>query len=92
MLALAIVKASAKMRTGPPVDAPEDYTLPVWAEEIPLRLMAAAPVPDERCMAQLEVPRNRRSELMIRLPGAWGCRRGNGHARLTNRMGLQRCQ
>lgn len=56
VLALPIVEASAKVRTGPPVDAPEDYELPVWAGEIPLELKAAAPVTDARCSAQLKVP------------------------------------
>jgi hypothetical protein len=53
---VAIAEASAKVRTGPPIDAPEDYALPVWAGEIPLRLTAAAPVADEQGVAQLEVP------------------------------------
>ncbi|WP_317133845.1 pyridoxamine 5'-phosphate oxidase family protein, partial [Leptolyngbya sp. PCC 6406] len=57
VLALPIAEASAKVRTGPPIDAPEDYALPVWAGEIPLRLTAAAPVADDRCMTHLEVPR-----------------------------------
>jgi len=39
----------AKIRTGPPIDAAEDYGLPVWAGELPLRLVAAEPVPDQRC-------------------------------------------
>ncbi|MGF1569175.1 MAG: pyridoxamine 5'-phosphate oxidase family protein [Nodosilinea sp.] len=56
VLALPIAEASAKVRTGPPIDAPEDYGLPVWAGEIPLRLTAAAPVGDDRCMAPLGVP------------------------------------
>ena len=49
----ALDEASAKIRTGPPVDAAEDYDLPVWAGEIPLRLTAGAPMPDERCSAPL---------------------------------------
>src|SRR4051812_22349241 len=31
VLALPIAEASAKIRTGPPVDDEEDYALPVWA-------------------------------------------------------------
>jgi hypothetical protein len=57
VLALAIAEASTKGCTGPPIDAPEDYALPIWAGEIPLRLTAAAPVADDRCLPQLEVPR-----------------------------------
>ena len=41
VLALSITEASAKVRTEPPIDAPEDYALPIWAGEIPLRLVAS---------------------------------------------------
>jgi uncharacterized protein len=57
VLALPIAEASAKVRSGPPIDAPEDDALSVWAGEIPLRLTAAAPVADDKCLAELEVPR-----------------------------------
>ena len=43
-----IAEASAKRRAGPPVDAEEDYALPVWAGEIPLRQVADKPVADPR--------------------------------------------
>jgi nitroimidazol reductase NimA-like FMN-containing flavoprotein (pyridoxamine 5'-phosphate oxidase superfamily) len=56
VLALPIAEASAKVRTGPPVDAPEDYALPIWAGEIPLRLQAEGPVTDNRCSPTLTVP------------------------------------
>lgn len=52
VIALPIDEASAKARVGGPVDAPEDYALPVWAGEVPLRLTAGSPMPDGRC----EVP------------------------------------
>jgi len=48
VLAMSLDEASAKLRTGPPVDDEEDYALPVWAGEIPVRLQAAAPVADPR--------------------------------------------
>ena len=48
VLKLPLAEASAKVRTGPPVDDEEDYALPVWAGEIPLRLAAGAPAPDPR--------------------------------------------
>jgi uncharacterized protein len=53
VVALSIREASAKVRTGPPVDAAEDYALPVWAGELPLGLRAADPVPDPRCSAPI---------------------------------------
>jgi uncharacterized protein len=49
VVALAIREASAKIRTGPPVDAAADYELPVWAGELPLTMSPGDPVPDGRC-------------------------------------------
>lgn len=46
VLALPLVEASAKVRTGHPTDEREDYSLPIWAGEIPLRLVAALPISD----------------------------------------------
>jgi uncharacterized protein len=56
VLSLPLVEASAKIRTGPPLDDEEDYALPVWAGVIPLRLEAGEPVADERLMRGIEVP------------------------------------
>ena len=53
VVALALQEASAKVRTGPPVDAPEDYSMRVWAGEIPLRLIPGEPAPDPRCAVSL---------------------------------------
>jgi uncharacterized protein len=49
VVAMEIVEASAKIRSGPPVDAAEDYQLPIWAGELPLRMTPGPPKPDERC-------------------------------------------
>lgn len=51
VLSLPIVEASAKVRTGPPVDDEADYSLPVWAGEIPLRFVAGTPIDDPRLHA-----------------------------------------
>jgi nitroimidazol reductase NimA-like FMN-containing flavoprotein (pyridoxamine 5'-phosphate oxidase superfamily) len=48
VLAIALDEASAKVRTGPPVDDDEDYELDVWAGVIPMRLTADEPVADPR--------------------------------------------
>ena len=56
VLRLPLLEASAKVRTGPPVDDEDDYRLPVWAGEIPLRLTAGAPVPDPRLTPGEEPP------------------------------------
>jgi hypothetical protein len=49
VVVLPLDEASAKVRTGPPIDAPEDYARPVWAGEVPLRVVAGEPLADERC-------------------------------------------
>jgi nitroimidazol reductase NimA-like FMN-containing flavoprotein (pyridoxamine 5'-phosphate oxidase superfamily) len=43
---LSITEASAKIRSGPVVDQPEDVSLPIWAGVLPLRTVAGAPEPD----------------------------------------------
>jgi nitroimidazol reductase NimA-like FMN-containing flavoprotein (pyridoxamine 5'-phosphate oxidase superfamily) len=56
VLALPIEEASAKVRTGGPVDDEEDYDLPIWAGVLPLRLVPQSPLPDERLRAGIPVP------------------------------------
>ena len=56
VLQLPLVEASAKIRTGPPIDDEEDYALPVWAGVVPLKLEAGEPVPDPRLSAEIRVP------------------------------------
>ncbi len=56
VLRMAIDEASAKVRTGGPVDEPEDYELPVWAGTIPLRTVAGEALPDERLAEGLTEP------------------------------------
>lgn len=56
VLEFSVEEASAKIRTGPPLDDEEDYTLPVWAGVLPLNLQAQAPLPDSRLADGAEVP------------------------------------
>lgn len=56
VLALPLDEASAKARTGPPLDEDEDLDRDVWAGEIPLRLEPHAPRPDPRSSRDLSVP------------------------------------
>lgn|SRR4028118_200717 len=56
VLSVPLVEVSAKVRTGPPIDDEADYDLPVWAGEIPLRLVAAAPIDDPRLTAGIVPP------------------------------------
>jgi nitroimidazol reductase NimA-like FMN-containing flavoprotein (pyridoxamine 5'-phosphate oxidase superfamily) len=56
VLCVPIEEASAKVRTGPPVDDESDYTLPYWAGVLPLRLQAQPPVADPRLAPGIPVP------------------------------------
>jgi uncharacterized protein len=51
-----IVEASAKVRTGPPMDDAADLTLDCWAGVIPLHLAAGEPVPDANVPAGKAAP------------------------------------
>ena len=57
VLALPLVEASAKIRTGPPIDDEEDHALPVWAGVLPLKLATGEPVDDEQLRPGINVPR-----------------------------------
>jgi nitroimidazol reductase NimA-like FMN-containing flavoprotein (pyridoxamine 5'-phosphate oxidase superfamily) len=48
VVGLSIREASAKVRTGPPLDDEEDYALPMWAGVLPLRLVPGEPIADPR--------------------------------------------
>lgn len=56
VLRLRLDEVSAKVRTGPPIDDDEDYNLAVWAGVVPLKLIAGAPVIDDRVPAGIEAP------------------------------------
>jgi len=56
VLCLPIEEASAKIRTGPPLDDEEDYALPMWAGVVPLKLVAGEPVDDPRLPPEIPVP------------------------------------
>ncbi len=56
VLSIPLREVSAKIRTGPPLDAETDYSWPCWAGEIPLRLTALPPVGDPRLGPDIELP------------------------------------
>lgn len=56
LLGLKIQEGSAKIRSGGPVDEPEDYALPIWAGHIPVRTEIGVPVPDPRNLDTVEIP------------------------------------
>ena len=56
VLSLTLEEASAKIRTGPPLDDEEDYSLPMWAGVVPLKLTAGPPINDPRLPEGVPVP------------------------------------
>jgi nitroimidazol reductase NimA-like FMN-containing flavoprotein (pyridoxamine 5'-phosphate oxidase superfamily) len=56
ILKLPLKEVSAKVRTGDVEDDAEDYALPIWAGVIPVRLVAEAPIRDERCDPSIATP------------------------------------
>jgi nitroimidazol reductase NimA-like FMN-containing flavoprotein (pyridoxamine 5'-phosphate oxidase superfamily) len=46
ILRLSIAEASAKVRSGGPIDEPDDLPLPIWAGQVPLQLRADEPIAD----------------------------------------------
>jgi len=56
VLEMTIDEASAKIRTGAPVDDEEDYALDTWAGVLPLHTVAGTPQPDARLSADIAVP------------------------------------
>ena len=56
ILALPIDEASAKVRSGPPLDDEDDYALPVWAGVLPLASKPRAPQPDPRMDRDVPLP------------------------------------
>lgn len=56
VLEFTVDEASAKIRTGPPLDDEEDYDLPIWAGIVPLQLTRGAAVADNRLKPGVEIP------------------------------------
>jgi len=56
VLSLPLGEASAKVRSGPPLDDQEDYALSVWAGVVPIGLAAGPPIADPRLPATIAVP------------------------------------
>ena len=58
VLSLIIEEGSAKVRTGPPTDDAEDYQLPIWAGELPLKVIAGNPIADPQLTQEIAPPEN----------------------------------
>lgn len=58
VLAIKIEDASAKVRTGPPVDDKEDLKLPIWGGVLPLNTQFGTPIPDEFTPEDMDLPQS----------------------------------
>ncbi|NEU76574.1 pyridoxamine 5'-phosphate oxidase family protein [Hassallia byssoidea VB512170] len=56
VLSLPLAEASAKIRTGAPLDDEIDYDLPVWAGVVPLQLVAGEAIADSRLQPGITPP------------------------------------
>ncbi len=56
VMSLQLDEVVAKVRTGPPLDDEADYDYPVWAGNVPIHSVVAAPVDDPRLMAGIARP------------------------------------
>jgi nitroimidazol reductase NimA-like FMN-containing flavoprotein (pyridoxamine 5'-phosphate oxidase superfamily) len=56
VVAIALGHVSAKVRTGPPTEPPEDRDAGVWGGVIPIALAHGAPQPDDVTAAGVEAP------------------------------------
>jgi nitroimidazol reductase NimA-like FMN-containing flavoprotein (pyridoxamine 5'-phosphate oxidase superfamily) len=66
VIEMRIEEASAKVRTGPPLDDEEDHALDAWAGVIPLALRAGTPRPDPLLREAIAPPEHVRA---YRRPG-----------------------
>jgi nitroimidazol reductase NimA-like FMN-containing flavoprotein (pyridoxamine 5'-phosphate oxidase superfamily) len=58
VLRLSLAHASAKMRSGPPVDDEPDYDWPAWAGVLPVTTRIGEPEADPRLAPGIDVPDN----------------------------------
>ena len=56
VMRLSLEHASAKVRTGPPVDEEADYDWPVWAGVLPVTTRFGEPEPDPRLRPEITLP------------------------------------
>jgi nitroimidazol reductase NimA-like FMN-containing flavoprotein (pyridoxamine 5'-phosphate oxidase superfamily) len=56
VMRISLAQASAKVRTGPPIDEEEDYGWPVWAGVLPVTTHVGQPEADPRLTPDIEAP------------------------------------
>ncbi len=58
VVSLKLAEVAAKVRSGPPVDEPEDYALDVWAGVVPMHTVIDPPEDDPQLKAGIAQPAN----------------------------------
>lgn len=58
VLRVSLEQASAKIRSGPPNDDPEDYQSGAWAGVLPVSMSVGRPEPDPRLEPGIDTPQN----------------------------------
>jgi len=56
VLEFSIEEASAKVRSGPPLDDESDYAVKVWAGVLPLEMKSRPPKPDDKLVEGVTLP------------------------------------
>lgn len=69
VLCLPLNEASAKVRSGPPLDLEDDYSIPVWAGVVPLRTQVGEPVADAHVTPGVPEVEKRRFDRAYRFSG-----------------------
>jgi hypothetical protein len=64
VISIDIDEASAKIRTGPPIDDEEDYNLPVWAGLIPVSQKFDSPENDPKLNDDIALPNYIREKII----------------------------
>ncbi|MDR3435663.1 pyridoxamine 5'-phosphate oxidase family protein [Telmatospirillum sp.] len=57
LLAMTIDEGSVKVRSGPPIDSPDDLSWPVWAGVLPLSLAIGHPIADDQMTVEISAGR-----------------------------------
>lgn len=60
VLSLPLDEVSAKVRSGPPLDLEDDYSIPVWAGVVPVRTQVGQPVADSHVLPGISAVDTRR--------------------------------
>ncbi len=70
VVSLPLLECSAKVRTGPPLDEEDDYSLPIWAGVVPMTTAFGAPLADGRLAAGVRVPKSLEEKISPARAGA----------------------